>query len=66
MLEDYRQAAGHLNEAAFALETASVSITGAGYWFTRESARLIEQTNSLYVAINRVRDRLREVPCDDY
>lgn len=65
LIEDYRRALDLVNQAAFVLEDASVMITSAGESFTRASVRLIDQTNTLYVEINKTLTRLREVTPHD-
>jgi hypothetical protein len=64
LVEDYRHALDYVNQAAFALENASVLISAAGTSFARDSVRVIDQTNTLYVEINKVMSRLREVTPD--
>ena len=65
LISDYRTALGKVNDAGAALEDASVFIGGAGAEFTRQSVRVIDQTNALYVAINATIGRLREVTPDE-
>lgn len=65
IVEDYRAAMGSLDSAARSLEAASVLISGAGPGFTRKSVRLIDQVNTLYAQISRVRNELSEVKPDD-
>lgn len=65
LIGDYRTALGKVNDAGSALEDASVFISAAGAEFTRESVRVIDHTNALYVAINTMIGRLREVTPDD-
>lgn len=65
IVEDYRAAMASLDSAARSLEAASVLISGAGPEFTRKSVRLIDQINTLYAQISRVRNELSEVKPDD-
>ena len=65
LIEDYKRALGKVNQAAHDLEDASVFVDAAGPGFTRSSVALIEQLNTVYLDINEVVQRLREVPTDD-
>lgn len=66
VITDYRTALGHVNDAAQALEDASIFISAVGPAFTRESVRHIDQLNTIYVEINKTIGRLREVTPDDH
>ncbi|GAB2972594.1 hypothetical protein [Saccharothrix stipae] len=66
LVDDYTQALGHINDAATALETASVMVGAVNRdGLTTESARLIETTNNLYQAVSTMRDRLHDITPDD-
>jgi hypothetical protein len=65
LVRHYQHALGKVNDAAAIFEDVSLIISAAGQQFTRESTRLIEHTNALYVEINQTIGRLREVTPDD-
>jgi crotonobetainyl-CoA:carnitine CoA-transferase CaiB-like acyl-CoA transferase len=65
VIDDYRVALGRVNDAAQALENAALQMGGMGFEFNRRSVQVIDHTNNLYVEINQIIGRLREVTPDE-
>jgi hypothetical protein len=66
LIDDYTAAAGHVNDAATAMENASVLIVAVpGEQFVTDSVRAIELANTLYAAITALSGRLHDVTPND-
>lgn len=65
LVDDYKRALSRINQTAHILEDTSIFVSAAGEDFTPRSARLIDQTNALYIEIHRMVEQLREVSPDD-